>query len=89
MIRNGKAILMQVLILSTLAGTAGTLTSCSNKKTEETTSSSTASTDTSMGFMGRQGDTTGSDPTMSQQAPVDNTAGGDTAINEIRVMPKK
>lgn len=86
MIRNGKTILMHALILSMLAGTVGTLTSCSSKKTEETTSSSA---DTTMGFMGRQGDTTGSDPMMDQQAPVDNTAGGDTVISEVKVMPKK
>jgi hypothetical protein len=86
MIRNGKTILMQALILSTFVGSVGALTSCSSKKNEETTSSST---DTSMGFMGRQGDTTGSDPMMDQQAPVDNTAGGDTVVSEVKVMPKK
>ncbi len=86
MIRNGKTILMQVLILSALVSSVSTLASCSGKKNEETTSSST---DTSMGFMGRQGDTTGSDPMMDQQAPVDNTAGGDTVVSEVKVMPKK
>lgn len=85
MIRNGKFFLMQALIISTLAGTVGSLTSCSSKKNEETTSTST---DTTMGFMGRQGDTTGSDPMMDQQAPVDNTAGGDTVISEVKVKPK-
>ncbi len=86
MIRNGKTILMQVLILSALVSSVSTLASCSGKKNEETTSSST---DTSMGFMGRQGDTTGSDPMMDQQAPVDNTAGGDTVVSEVKVTPKK
>ncbi|QJD78449.1 hypothetical protein [Spirosoma rhododendri] len=87
MIRNGKNLLVQALILSTLAGTVGSLASCSSKKNEETTNSST---DTSMGFMGRQGDTTGSDPMMGQQAPPDSaSAGGDTAISEVKVTPKK
>jgi len=86
MIRSGKTLLIQALILSTLVGSVATLSSCSSKKTEETTSSST---DTTMGFMGRQGDTTGSDPMMDQQAPVDNTAGGDTVVSEVKVMPKK
>lgn len=86
MIRNGKTFLLQALIISTLTGLGSTLTSCSSKKTEETTSSST---DTSTGFMGRQGDTTGSDPMMSQQAPVDSAAGGTTVVNEVKVKPKE
>ncbi len=76
-----------VVGMGLLAGSS--LLSCSgNKNTEQATVNSTV--DTTKGVLGRQGDTTGSNPTMDQQAPPDSAQmSGPTVIEDIKVRPKK
>ncbi|MBC8156180.1 MAG: hypothetical protein H7Z72_25110 [Bacteroidetes bacterium] len=84
-----KTFLCQSLIISAGVLSGGTLLSCSgNKTTEQETVNTTV--DTTKGALGRPGDTTGSDPTMIQQAPPDSAqASGQTVIEEIKVKPKR
>ena len=89
MIDNAKALIRQSMIIGTGLLLGGSLLSCSGKKTtEEQTVNTTV--DTTKGVLGRQGDTTGSNPLMDQQAPPDSAQmRGQTAIEEIKVRKKK
>lgn len=81
--------MQQSLLLSAGLLLGGLLLNCSgNKTTEQQTVNETV--DTTKDVLGRQGDTTGSNPTMIQQAPPDSAqAGGQTVIQQIEVKKKR
>ncbi len=89
MIHNVKNGLRQSVLLGVGLLLGGSILSCSGKKsTEQQTVNATV--DTTKGVLGRQGDTTGSNPTMDQQAPPDSAQmSGPTVIEEIKVKKKK
>lgn len=89
MIHNMKNSLRQAFVLSAGLLVGSTLLSCSgNKTTEQETVNTTV--DTTKGVLGREGDTTGSDPAMNQQAPPDSAqAAYPTVIEEIKVKKKQ
>lgn len=85
-LKNGFS---QALVFSATLLLSGSLLSCSGKKTTEQETVNTT-VDSTKGVLGRQGDTTGSNPTMDQQAPPDSAQmSGPTVIEDIKVKKKK
>lgn len=89
MIHNLRNGLCQSLVFSAVLLVSTSLLSCSGKKTTEQETVNTT-VDSTKGLLGRQGDTTGSNPTMDQQAPPDSAQmSGPTVIEGIKVKKKK